>query len=78
MKITVEIELGYPDLSMQKHVDFLAYVFKGKDVKTVKILDHGGRKISVIPSMDEIRKNVKKKLDLPVGGLQEGDFGEEV
>lgn len=54
MKLTVEIELDFPDLSTDKHVRFLQYVFKDKMVKSVKILDT--RVIPVIP--------IKEKLEV--------------
>lgn len=41
MKVMIEVEVDYPDLSMQKHVDMLRAVFnqtKVYGVKTVKLV----------------------------------------
>jgi len=49
MKLTIEIELDFPDLSTHKHVEFLKHVFKNQMVKTVDLIDNrNGKKIPVI------------------------------
>ena len=42
IKVLIEVEVNYPDLSMHKHVDMLRAVFKQNKVygvKTVKLLE---------------------------------------
>lgn len=43
MRLIVEIVVGYPDLSMQKHVDMLKHHFKNADISSINIIDNLNR-----------------------------------
>lgn len=58
MKLKVEIDLAYPDLSMHKHVDFLRAVFEKYryDVKKIKIVEPEEIEVDLRP-VEERRKD---------------------
>lgn len=48
MKVMIEVEVDYPDLSMQKHIDMLKAIFehnKVYGVKIVKMISYSGKPV---------------------------------
>jgi hypothetical protein len=69
MKLLVEIDVSYPDLSTDKHVMFLRHLFNNVNhIRCIRFIEYTGKDITILPRECECGNFYKNNIMKPTCG----------